>query len=200
MITTLIILQIVSFLLIAALVVAVLALARQMGVLYERVAPMGALTPGSGPAVGAAAPRLTLRTIDGEVVELGGALPVGRNRLLMFISAQCPICKTLIPTARKFARDEKLEVVFAGDAPESEQRDMIRRHDIGSIPFVNSAELGRAYAVDKLPHAVLFDDKGTILAKGLVNSREHLESLVVARDMGMGSVQDFLRGRTAVDA
>jgi hypothetical protein len=36
------------------------------------------------------------------------------------------------------------------------------------------------------------DKEGTILSKGLVNSREHLESLVVAHEMGVKSVQDYI--------
>lgn len=195
MITTLIILQILSLLLIAALVVAVLAIARQVGVLYERVAPAGALTTAGGPSVGSPAPRMTLATLDGRKIEIGGAQADGRNRLLMFVSAHCPICRNLVPTALKFAKDEKLDVIFAGDAPEAEQRDMIERYGIGGLPFVNSADLGRLYGVEKLPHAVLFDGEGVVIAKGLVNSREHLESLVVARDMGITSVQDYLRDK-----
>ena len=41
-------------------------------------------------------------------------------------------------------------------------------------------------------HAVLIGDNGTVLSKGLVNSREHLESLVTAHEMGVVSVQDYL--------
>ena len=46
--------------------------------------------------------------------------------------------------------------------------------------------------MDKLPHAVLIDHDGKIVSKGLVNSREHLESLVVAHEMGLESVQDYI--------
>ena len=41
-----------------ALLAMAIALARQVGVLFERVAPMGALITDSGPAVGAAATAL----------------------------------------------------------------------------------------------------------------------------------------------
>ena len=47
-------------------------------------------------------------------------------------------------------------------------------------------------ANDRLPHAVLIGDSGTVLSKGLVNSREHLESLVTAHELGVVSVQDYL--------
>ena len=39
---------------------------------------------------------------------------------------------------------------------------------------------------------MLIGDDGTVLSKGLVNSREHLESLVTAHEMGVVSVQDYL--------
>ena len=63
---------------------------------------------------------------------------------------------------------------------------------ISGIPFINGFEAGHAYQVDKLPHAVLIDHDGKIVSKGLVNSREHLESLVVAHEMGLESVQDYI--------
>jgi len=40
----------------------------------------------------------------------------------------------------------------------------------------------------------LIGEDGRILSKGLVNSREHLESLVVSHEMGVVSVQDYLAG------
>ncbi len=46
----------------------------------------------------------------------------------------------------------------------------------------------------KLPYAVLLDAEGTILSKGLVNSREHLESLIVAHELGIATVQDYISG------
>jgi hypothetical protein len=46
--------------------------------------------------------------------------------------------------------------------------------------------------VGKLPYAVLMDADGVVLSKGLVNSREHLESLIIAHEMGVKSVQDYI--------
>jgi len=193
--TALIVSQILLWIMLALVVVGLLALSRQVGVLFERVAPVGALTPSRGPIVGEEAPNLRLRTLDGEVVQTGGRSTSGRRRLLMFVSSQCPICKVLIPTALDFARDERLDVIFAGDAPEEEQRRLIDEQGLGDFPFINSAELGRALGVDKLPHAALIDEDGRLAARGLVNSREHLESLVVSQENGLVSVQQFLGER-----
>ncbi len=192
MIAALIISQAASWLIIVALGVALLALARQVGVLHVRVAPAGALTPASGPAVGDASPKLDLQTIDGGRASIGRALAKGRLQLVMFVSPMCPICKQLIPVAKSFARRETIDVLFIGDDDLADQRRMIADLGITGMPFVNGAEAGRAFQVDKLPHAVLLDHYGVIVSKGLVNSREHLESLVVSHEMKMMSVQDYI--------
>ena len=44
-----------------ALLVAVIALSRQIGILYERIAPMGALMMDTGPKVGEVAPASTAK-------------------------------------------------------------------------------------------------------------------------------------------
>lgn len=197
MLTALIVSQIISWILILLLGVALLALARQVGVLHVRVAPAGALSTAAGPAAGDAAPLLDVATIDGRAMQLGGALPAGTLRLLMFVSAQCPLCKNLIPIAKSFARSERIDLVFVGDDDVAVQQAMIERMDMAAYPFVNGPVVGRAYQVAKLPHSVLLDEKGTVLSKGLVNSREHLESLIVAHEMGVRSVQDYITGLKA---
>jgi methylamine dehydrogenase accessory protein MauD len=191
MLTLLIVSQILSWIVILGLGLALLALARQVGVLHVRLAPAGALISGKGPVVGEAAPVMEATTLDGAALAIGK--PVGRKQLLLFVSPHCPLCKDLIPIAKNFARSEKLDIVFVGDDEESEQRAMIARLEMGGLAFVNSSIIGRAYHVDRLPHAVLIGEEGRLLSRGLVNSREHLESLVTAHEMGVVSVQDYLK-------
>ena len=192
MLTVLIVSQIFSWIVILALGIALLALARQVGVLHVRVAPAGALLTGKGPVVGEAAPVLDVTTMDGASLSIGKALAKGRMQLLLFVSPSCPLCKDLIPIAKNFARREKLDIVFVGDDEASQQQAMIARLDMTGLPFVNGPLVGRTFHVDRLPHAVLIGDTGTVLSKGLVNSREHLESLVTAHELGVVSVQDYL--------
>jgi methylamine dehydrogenase accessory protein MauD len=45
--------------------------------------------------------------------------------------------------------------------------------------------------VSRLPFAVLVDSKGVLRARGIVNSREHLESLFEAKRTGFASIQDY---------
>jgi len=184
--------QIVSWIVILALGFALVALARQVGVLHVRIAPAGALTTGHGPAIGDAAPVMDVSTIDGATLSIGRPLAAGRMQLLLFVSAHCPLCKELIPIAKSFVKREKLDLAFIGDDDVGEQRAMIAKMEMGGIPFVNGSTVGMAFHVDRLPQAVLIGADGTVLSKGLVNSREHLESLVTAHEMGVVSVQDYL--------
>lgn len=192
MMTALIVGQVLSWLVIIALVVALLALARQVGVLHMRVAPAGALQTSGGPAVGGKAPAVPAQTLDGKDVIVGGPAKNVPLRLLMFVSATCPLCKGLIPAARSFAKDERVELTFVGDDDAQVQRGLIAAQGLESYRFINGPEVGQAFEVGKLPYAVLLDADGTILSKGLVNSREHLESLVVAHEMGIATVQDYI--------
>lgn len=174
-----------------------LALVRQIGILYERIMPAGALMIDKGPAVGAIAPTFELTDIRGTRVKIGGIDTAGRSTLLFFLSPTCPVCKKLLPIAKSFAAGENLQVILIGDGELDEQRRMIEDHALQALPFVVSPAVGMAFQVGKLPYAVLIDREGVIRAKGLVNSREHLESLVVAEETGYGSIQAYLKARDA---
>jgi methylamine dehydrogenase accessory protein MauD len=197
MLTSLIISQVLSWIVILVLGTALLALARQVGVLHMRVAPAGALTTAGGPSVGDLADAIPAQTLEGRMTVVGGPAPGTALRLLMFVSAQCPLCKSLIPMATSFAHDERIMLSFVGDDEPAAQREMISKHGLERYTFINGPEVGQAYGVGKLPFAVLLDERGAVLSKGLVNSREHLESLVIAHEMGIRSVQDYITGLKA---
>lgn len=199
MITALIVGQVLAWLVILILGVAILALARQVGVLHMRVAPAGALQTSGGPAAGGKAPAIPATTLDGQDVVVGGPASGVPLRLLMFVSSTCPLCKNLIPAARSFARDERVELTFVGDDDIAVQRAMVEAQGLAGYRFVNGQQVGQAFEVAKLPYAVLLDTDGVILSKGLVNSREHLESLIVAHELGIATVQDYI-ARLRVEA
>jgi methylamine dehydrogenase accessory protein MauD len=177
------------------LALTVMALARQVGVLHERVAPVGALLNGAGPGVGERSPHLEVQALAGNTITVGGSLASGKALLMLFVSHTCPICKKLIPVAQDFTKTERLQVLYVGDGELAEQEKLIARFGIDGHRFVNGPELGLAYRVDKLPYAVLLDEEGLISAKGLVNSREHLESLIVAKETGFATLQSYLKAQ-----
>lgn len=173
------------------LIFAVVALARQIGVLHTRLAPAGALMTTAGPKIGQASPKLSLNDISGQPVSIGGAK--GKAQLIFFLSPTCPICKDLVPVAKSLARQEDLELLFASDGGELVRHEQYRKdRKLTDYPYLVSMELGMKFEVGKLPYAVLIDGDGTLRSKGLVNSREHLESLVESMRSGYESIQDYL--------
>lgn len=179
------------------LALTVVALLRQVGMLHERLGPVGALTLPGGPRAGDMAPVFELEALDGDLVRIGGA---GRSMamLLFFISPICPVCKTLIPVAKSIAReyDGRLQLVFASDGDVSAQAKLVRDLKLEAFPLVLSTDLGLAFQISKLPHAILIDTYGKVVARGLVNNREHLESLFEAWAMGVASLQEFRKMQT----
>ena len=189
----LIISNIVLWLVVLALVVIVVALSRQIGVLYERIAPMGALMIDQGPKVGDPSPIMTLSAIaGGDEIHVGSAL--GRSQLLFFLSPTCPVCKKLLPILKSIRAAEKdwLDIVFASDGELHEQLAFYCTAGLTDFPYVLSSELAITFHVGKLPYAVLIDEAGRVRAKGLINSREHLESLFTAKEAGVASIQEFI--------
>jgi methylamine dehydrogenase accessory protein MauD len=177
----------------------VLALARQVGVLHERVAPAGALQPTEGPKVGELTSAMSLTTLDGRAIDVGGRSKLGRSTFILFVSPTCPVCKSLVPTAKSLAKKEaaRLELVFASDGDSRDQHLAYASDlDLGEYPYVLSESLGLSYQVSKLPFAVLIGADGTLQSKGLVNTREHLESLIEAMDTGYATLQDYVREAT----
>jgi methylamine dehydrogenase accessory protein MauD len=174
-----------------ALLITVIALARQIGVLYERIAPVGALTMDHGPKVGEAAPVFTLPGLVGGDVVIGNA--TGRSQLLFFLSPTCPVCKKLLPILRSLSHHERatLDVVLASDGELDEHSRFYQREKLAPFPYVLSTDLGMAFRISKLPYAVVIGPAGLISAKGLVNNREQIESLLIAQEMGVASLQDY---------
>ena len=74
---------------------------------------------------------------------------------------------------------------------------MVLEFGLERLPYVNSPQVGMTYRVGKLPYAILIDSEGIIRAKGLVNNREHLESLLIAEETGFGTIQAYLDARAA---
>jgi methylamine dehydrogenase accessory protein MauD len=187
------------WLVVVAMGLVIAALVRQIGILHERVAPAGALAIQEGAVVGDAAPRLQVPTLAGGTLELGAPREDGRATLLFFLSPTCPVCKTLLPALQSLGRHEsqRLDVVLASDGPVEEHRQFVSDEKIASLPYVLSPGLGIAYGVSKLPFAALVDGSGVLRARGLVNTREHLESLLEAMDLGVASIQEFVKLRSA---
>ena len=195
MVEALFVSNMILWLVIVLLSILVFALTRQVGILHERVAPAGALQPTTGPKVGELTKNIQVTSLQGESIEIGGASKDGLASLILFISPTCPVCKTLVPTAKSLVRSEskRLRLTFGSDGEDPQQhKNYVEDLDIGTCPYFLSQSVGMYYQVSKLPFAVLIDANGTLQSKGLVNTREHLESLIESMDLGIATVQEYV--------
>ena len=144
---------VVQWVLLAVLAVVVVALARQIGVLQLRLAPVGALeVDDEGPPLGEAPEARAARTPDGSSTLVGGP---GNGRLVAFVSDSCPICEQVAPSLPAAARASGLE-----------------------LQVVSDPDLEVAYRVPGVPFVVVLDELGLVRSKGTVNSLEQVEGLV----------------------
>lgn len=194
--------NIILWIVVIALSLLVLALARQVGILHERVAPAGALLPTTGPKVGELTTALELTALNGSRIAIGGSSQATLATFILFVSPTCPVCKALVPTAISLVNSEKsrMQLVFASDGADTDKemtqhKAYIKDLKITEYPYIISQQLGMTFEVSKLPFAVLIGSDGVLKSKGLVNTREHMESLIESMDSGIASLQEYI-GRT----
>jgi len=173
-----------------------IALARQIGVLHQRLAPAGALSLPQPLKLGELTPEMSLTGLDGSTVKIGGVRG-GRSQLVLFVAPDCAVCEALLPAVRSAQGAERswLDIVLASDGEPEKHAEFVRQKDLTKFPYVISEHLGRSFGVAKLPYAVLIDEAGKLAATGLVNTREHLESLFVAKESGVRNIQQYLGQR-----
>lgn len=163
---------VVLWVLVVVLALAVLALARQVGVLHLRLGPRGALEiDDEGPPLGEAPEPIDARDPAGRPVTIGGP---GSAQLLMFVSPGCPVCREVLPSLPAASRVGGMAPVVVSDGP---------AHDVPGTagiraPVVVSADVARAYGVPGTPYVVVLDGQGVVRAKGTVNNMEQMEGLV----------------------
>ena len=143
---------VVAFACIAVLAVAVLALAREVGILRLRLPPEAALdVAGEGPPLGS---HLSLDRL--------GAGSDARLGLAIFSSDGCRLCQSLAPVVAAFGREPNVAVEVFDE--------------------VRDAEVWRDLRIPGSPFAVAVDSDGAVRAKGTFNSYGQLESIVATAE------------------
>ena len=176
--------------------VVIFLLLRQLGVIYLGTAQCVAR---DGLPLGRRAPDFTLPDLDDRPTSLAGfrGLPL----LLIFGSATCAPCRTLIPDLNVFARErrQELRVLFLSRGEVEEARRFAGELDVQVPVAVHPDEtLPDQYKTRVTPFAFLIDGDGVIRAKGLANNREHLEMLLrMAREDSDETAAHGRNGATA---
>jgi hypothetical protein len=138
-----------------ALTVAVLALAREVGMLRLQLGTQSALEiPGEGPEIGRRSGELAAR--------LRPAGAEARLGLAVFSSEGCHLCQRLSPAIENVANDPYVTVGVFDEAAE--------------------AKLWRELAIPGSPFAIALDRAGKVLAKGTFNNLAQLESVLATAE------------------
>lgn len=194
--TLLIVAVVLLWLIVAMLSVLTVLLYRQFGLLYMGSRNRIALT---GLEVGSSAPSDVELEIAGRLIRWDwGAAGSGRATLGIFAVAQCPLCDDLVPDLNGFADKwgELLDVLFIerGPLPDGPTHDLPTR-TAWSYAITPDASLYDAFDVEASPFAFLISSRGTVLAKGLVNTTQHLEGMIgLALDQQGRLIPDALAG------
>ena len=174
------------------IICALYVLSRQVALLSKRVPSVGALAVNNKIAFHTKAPAFEKASIEGKVVFVGGSRE--KDQLLFFVDVGCPVCRSLVQTVKKVAYEESVGLVFISDGESVDQHlDFYKSLALRPCDYLISEEIGRAYGIGKVPYAVLIGVNGKIITFGIVNNREHIESLFQAREDGVDSLQQYFR-------
>ena len=166
---------VVMWLLLAALTLVVVALARQIGTLHLRLGPRGALeVDDEGPPLGEAPPPEESTDAEGRPARIGGP---GEPQLLLFVSPGCHLCEQVLPSLPAVARKHELAPYVLADVDADETASQYERRRLAAR-VVSAVGIGQRYRVPGTPYAVVLDRMGVVRAKGTVNNLEQLEGLV----------------------
>jgi methylamine dehydrogenase accessory protein MauD len=166
---------VVLWLLVIALAMVVVALARQIGTLHLRLGPRGALEmDAEGPELGSRAIEIETSDTKGRSVALGR---LGEDQLLLFVSPTCHVCERVLPALPAVARAGRLTPYVITDA-DAEETALQFAHKRVDAPIVAGVAIAQAYEIPGTPYIVATDADGIVQAKGTVNNLEQVEGLV----------------------
>jgi len=173
--------------------VLLLSLSRLVGRLSKRLPPSGARMIDPGPDLGRPLPEWRGTDLLGR--ERAWEFPRERGVLLLYLSPHCSTCTQLAPAAKRFFREIRREaegVWVLTISGEEARRQYIESRRIADHPVVDEQSLPDELRLGGAPFAIWADAEGVVRAKGMVNTREHLESLREAAATGRDSIEAYL--------
>ena len=124
-----------------------------------------------GLPVGTPAPAVSIRNLNGELVDLGTM--IGKRPILLeFWATWCPLCEVLLPKLRAAAEQYGDRVTFIGvNVTVSQSKDQVKAYlDEHHPPFVtlwdDEGELVRAYDVLGTSLITIIDSEGIVAYSG----------------------------------
>lgn len=187
----------ISYLVLWALVVIqvilTLALARLVGQLSRRNPPAGARVINPGPEIDSLVENWDGTDLFGNTVNV--RFPRERGLFLLYVSPHCSVCSALIPSGKRFFKEISGEVNGAWIMVLGSRETQIsytRENGLNEHLVAAEEQLPPSWRVAGAPFGLWISASGQVKAKGMVNHREHLESLRLAARTGHPSIQSYL--------
>ena len=165
-----------------ALGVVVLSLARQIGVLHERTAPVGGLLQKARQEAGKV-DRIDLDSV--RVVTAAGfagrlrQLSKGRAVALLFVSEQCAVCKSLLPGYEAALRRYRaLPLIVLGGPASADLAGFASLHGLPPERVIASSDLAVTLQVMQTPTLALLDAQGRLRDRVRLRGPAHLANAV----------------------
>ncbi len=176
-------------------VVLVLALARLVGQLMSRRFPTtGARVIDPGPDIGVTVENWEGADLAGNPVSL--RFPRKRAVFLLYVAPHCTACARLLPSARYFFKEiahaaDVVWVMTQGVRPDA-LRAYARKNGLEAYPGLSEEALPPRWRLGGAPFGLWVGADGKVKAKGMVDRREHLESLQHAAAIGHATVESYV--------
>ena len=155
-----------------ATIIVVVGLARQVGLLHLRVPPQGAGRMQDGPVPGQHLDLAPMATLNGEQKPV---LVSGQLSVIVLASPSCDVCApTMQAVARLREAERDVNFVVGVDGDASQGISYAAGYGINDV----FAASGLGVTSTARPFAVVLADDGAVLAAGVPNTLEQLESLL----------------------
>jgi hypothetical protein len=162
--------------------VVLLAAMRQIGVLFQRIHPTGALEE-EGPAVFRRVPRLDLTPVAGSPALSPFSRPI---TVLAYVTPNCGACDLVVPLVHAFARNCERDVFYvalATDAAPDQASLYGMTHEV-KLPFARHDFFSAEYDIKASPYILALargeEDDGAhaiVVGGGIVNTLEQIEDI-----------------------
>ena len=174
-------------------VVLTLALARLVGQVSRRIPPAGARLIDPGPEIGDFVESWEGIDLLGNTVSF--RFPRDLGLFFLYVSPHCSVCAGLLPSAKRFFREIAAEAegvwVMALGTRET-QINYARQNGLVQQLVLAEEQLPPSWRLGGAPFGLWVDAAGQVKAKGMVDRREHLESLRQAAETGHASFESYM--------
>lgn len=160
-----------------------LAVLRQIGILHNRWGPRGARPTEDGPDFGSEVPRFGLISAAGSELWFPGG---GLLNLAILTNPGCSACEELAPGLGTLFRDPPegvIPMVLVTDGGDEAAQRLSETYGLDPRRVAAAPAAEGALNIRSTPMALLVDEDGRLLNKGIVNSLEQIEVLVAQARM-----------------